>query len=928
MPAIGARVVEGRRERESKSLLLLEDHITGVNLSLKEVERNEMSVVLQVESSSRKRKTRLRLANLCCELEVKLVKKRLLPMEGVEDVKVNVIGRMAIVTHDDRLDGGDLATELNKAHLGATVASASGASETIDDESFWDKEWLASIVVVLMYLVGVIGTSVTSNESYEVILIAAASLGAVPIAIQAFVKLLTGHVDVNCLMLLAFVGAMAVGEYVEAGGVVAAFIVANRIQHTCLDKVRLSLRDAAARSTDGLATDQATLVHYHDVVGKKKKRKEETLVALSEVKPGDVVAVRPGERIPVDGIVAAGDAAVDVSALTGESVPVAVKTGCHVMAGALVANGFLEVETEKAAEESSTARLRNLVADAQASASPTQLLVDDVASYFAPVAIVTAFLVFLIPVLFFGGSLREWLMNAAVLLVVACPCALVLAAPAPAASAFAAAAERKAIIKSADALEALATVDLVALDKTGTLTQGHCRVIGVRALGKEDYDVDENDHRIIKTAHVCVDCHVVAVPVEGAHCGGCRPCPDCQVVAVPAELARCDVCQEQRRQGESSHVCPECNVVAVPEEASRCPSCEAARRFEETGNDDEPSEEEEEEEEEDRVKDALRLAASLETRSTHPLATAIVGRVLKCVTAYDDGTDEKLSESVKKFKVVPGGGVTGYVDDQFVAIGNANFCGMSASRVAEFEAIHPGATHIFVAIDDEPRLALAITDPVRPEAVDALNALLPYDIAMLTGDQPGPAAFVAAQLPNLLEVQASLKPDDKLKWVHEKQQGGRHVLMVGDGINDAPALKLATVGAAMSASGTVMALEAADLAILSDDLRRLPDAIRLAHFTRSIILENVLVALFIKVAIVLIVVLGYGTLWMAILADVLALVLVLGNSLRPLSFFPQTALPVDHDLPEGNDGSDSKYGSISSNTPLLRCFGDDVSSSR
>ena len=728
------------------------------------------------EDSDRPVRSRLRIANMCCELESTLIKTKLLPLPGVVAVTVNVVGRVAFVRHvPSQVSCAELCAVLNECRLGASLAAAaSDEDEGASDERLSWREFLFGLTLCCAFACGVAGKELARSERVEAayvwLLICVTAVGAVPVVRKAVRSVYRQRrLDVNCLMLVAVAGALALHDVVESAAVVVVFIAAEAVESECMRRVRNALRDVVAGDCDD------------KYVALPDGRRVET----ASLKPGDVIACRAGEKVPVDGLVVSGNAAVDESALTGEALAVSKQKGCAVSAGTLVANGYVEVEVVRAASASTLSQLRDLVDEAQASQGRTQEAVTNFATFFTPLALVTAACVALVPVVSGRGSVAVWGEKALVLLVVACPCALVLAAPIATVSAIGACARKGVLVKSASTLEQLARVTQLATDKTGTLTQGRCRVV--------------------------------------------------RQVELDAELC----CEDK----------------------------------------------------------ALRLPASLETRSAHPLATAIVNCATGC--AGESLDSNVLSEDVKFFKLVEGRGVSGMVDGVDVAVGNAQFCGVSA-REAEAAAVR-GATTVFVALDGEPALALAVADPLRDEAAAALErcAGLGCELAMLTGDQPEVAHAVLEELneklllaksrPLVMEVRAALRPLDKLAWVRAAQELGKCVLMLGDGVNDAPALAAADVGVAMGAGGTAMAVAAADVAIMSDDLDRLGDVLQLARFTTQLIWQNILLSVVIKLVVIALVFADKVkvTLWMAVLADVGSLLLVVCNGVRPLTYFKE-----------------------------------------
>ncbi len=742
-------------------------------------------------------RTRLKVSNLCCEMETAIIKKRLDPLKGVDKVAVNVVGRIVYVTHNPAMvPPTKLCDILNEVHLGATLAAAASKEET--EAELVDVEDVARVTVsIVLFVAGCAGyygaNDVGVQMGFMILLIILAAIGSVQIACKAKKSLFVqGRLDVNCLMLMAVCGAFALQEFVEAAAVVVVFVAAEMLEKECMRKVRNALNELAHSDTDSiyatLASDGATRV------------------LVVDLKIGDKVCTRAGDRISVDGLVVTGKASVDESSLTGEPKPVKKKIGSNVSSGTLMTNGYLEIEINKPPSEYTTSALRQMVEEAQASTSPTQEAVTKFAAIFMPMITVAALLVAIIPIAS-GAHPSVWVERALILLVIACPCALILAAPIASVSSIGAAAKRGVLVKSTATLETLAAVNTVATDKTGTLTQGRCRVV-------------------------------------------------------------------------SRH-----NICSNAQEAQ----------------------------------DALHLAASLETRSTHPLASAIINTVAACIGALEEEEAAALfSDNIKDFKVEEGLGVRGIVDGKRVTVGNARFCSIMDPHLYNAH----GATTIFVSISDVPKLALNIADPLRPEAHGAYALLCEAGVSttMLTGDQPEASQAAADELMALhakskskpsikdsgsvdnratLVVRASLKPQDKLKWVRDSQFEGKVVCMLGDGINDAPALAAADVGVAMGAGGTAMAVAAADVAIMSDNLVRLPEVIALAKYTKIVILQNIFLSVIIKFVVIIVTFASEPRLWLAVLADVLSLILVVVNGVRPLSFFEEEEKEQGEDECEG-----------------------------
>jgi Cd2+/Zn2+-exporting ATPase len=597
--------------------------------------------------------------------------------------------------------------------------------------------------------------------------IAAATAGQA-ILRNGWYSLRTRSLDIDVLMSAGVVGAVAVDLPFEAATLAVLFSVSELLERYSMDRARSSMTELM-----DLSPDTATV--RCEESGADGSAGEETTVPVDEVVVGELVVVRPGERIPVDGVVREGTSAVDESPITGESVPVDVAAGEEVYAGSIVEEGYLEVETTAPADESTLATVIDLVADAERDKSDRERFVDRFASYYTPVVVGLALLTAAGPPLVAGAPLEVWFTRGLTLLVVACPCAFVISTPLSVVSGITSAARNGVLIKGGDRLEAMGEVDAVALDKTGTITTGELGVTDVVAL---------ND----RTAN-----------------------------------------------------------------------------------------------------DVLGCAASLERRSEHPIATAIVDH------AADRGADEG---DVTAFRSITGEGVRADLDGVTHYVGKpalferlgfdlehahvATDGGIAVGDdVAPEPCGHGPGTYLDLVNDVVPRLqadgksvvlvgtetelegVIAVADTVRPEAEETVARLRESGIdrvVMLTGDNERTAHAIADKV-GIDEVRAELLPGEKVDAVRElaadseaadeatrlpwnRTDGG--VAMVGDGVNDAPALAAATVGVAMGAAGTDTAIETADVALMGDDLARLPYLVVLARKANGVIRSNVWSSLAVK----------------------------------------------------------------------------------
>ena len=559
------------------------------------------------------------------------------------------------------------------------------------------------------------------------------------------------QLNVDLLMVLAALGAATIGQWEEGAVLLFLFSLSNALQAYALDRTR-----RAITSLMDLRPDEATVVEDGG----------ERRVPVEAVPVDQLILVRPGERLPLDGVVVAGRTTIDQAPITGESAPVVKEPGAGVFAGTINQDGAITVRVSKPAGESTLARIVALVEAAQANKAPTQRWLDAFEQRYAMLVIGATLLAMAIPPLLLGEAFATSFYRAMTLLVVASPCALVISTPAAVLSAIAGAARQGILFKGGAYLEAMADLRVVAFDKTGTLTTGRPRVTDV-------------------------------VPLD---CAG------------PAAL--------------------------------------------------------------------LRLAASVERHSEHPIADALV--------AAAAGQGLALTEPAA-VQAVPGRGVRGVVDGQPVLVGNADLFAeagvpLPAAVLATMQRLqHEGKTAMMVA-NGAPLGVIGVADTPRPAAAAAVARLRRLGIrrlVMLTGDHRSVAEALGRQL-GVDEVRAELLPEDKGRVVAELVRAERRVAMVGDGVNDAPALATATVGVAMGAAGTDVALETADVVLMADDLGKLAFAIDLSRRARAIMVQNLAFSLLVITTLVLATFGGVVTLPLGVLGHEGSTVLVVLNGLRLL----------------------------------------------
>lgn len=558
--------------------------------------------------------------------------------------------------------------------------------------------------------------------------------------------------DMNLLMVIAVAGAIAIGEWFEAATVAFLFALSLALESWSVGRAR--------RAVSALLDLAPPTVRVKSSDGQEM----EMPAAVTQV--GTHFIVRPGDRIPLDGRVVGGTSSVDQAPITGESVPVAKESGDEVFAGTINGDGALEVESTKAASDTTLARIIRMVDEAHSRRAHVEQWVERFAAIYTPAIIVLAIAIFLAPPLLFGGGWADWFYRALVLLVIACPCALVISTPVSIVAALAAAARQGVLIKGGVFIERPAKLRAIAFDKTGTLTRGEPVVVRVIPL---------NDH---------------------------------------------------------------------------------------TEN------------------ELIERAAALEARSAHPLARAVTAYAALC------GIDP---EPAGDARVMHGKGVTGTFAGEPFWLGSHRFLaerGLDTPEIASQAEVleRDGMTVVAIGNDLHVCGLLAISDTVRAAASETVRALRAAGIehlVMLTGDNRATAEAIASEV-GIDEIHAELLPEDKVAAVERLVEKYGEVAMVGDGVNDAPAMARASFGIAMGAAGSDAAIETADIALMTDDLERLPWLVGHSKRTFAVIRQNVVFALGTKAVFVALTFAGFATLWGAIAADVGASLLVVANALRLL----------------------------------------------
>ncbi|KAB2931246.1 MAG: cadmium-translocating P-type ATPase [Rhodocyclaceae bacterium] len=698
------------------------------------------------------------IANMDCPTEEALIRKRLGAVPGIEELAFNLMERRLTVGH--RLpDDGPILGALGEIGMRAGPQQPAACTSCASDRA----AEAPAVPARTRLLMAVSGTAALAAEalawsgadetSLPVIGLALLSIatGGLGTLKKGWIALKTFTLNMNFLMSVAMIGAVAIGEWPEAAVVIFLFALAELIETLSLERARNAVRGLMA-----MAPETATVRLENGAWVERP---------AAQIQIGQTLRVKPGERIPLDGVVTAGASAVNQAPITGESMPVEKAAGDAVFAGTVNERGAFEFRVTANKGGTTLDRIIHTVQEAQGQRAPTQRFVDQFARYYTPAVVIFAVLVALLPPLFFGAAFLDWFYKALVMLVIACPCALVISTPVTVVSGLAAAARHGILVKGGVHLENGRRIKAVALDKTGTLTHGRPVLTDV-------------------------------VPLN----------------ARPAD-------------------------------------------------------------------ELLQLAASVDAHSEHPVAAAIVA-------AWQEPGRPLLD--VNAFEALAGRGAKGTVAGQLYYVGNHRLveelavCGPHVEEVLQ-RLEREGKTAVVLVTKREPLCVFGVADTVRGHSAEAIRDLHALGVVsvMLTGDNRTTARAIADQV-GIDDARGDLLPEDKLAAIDELIARHGEVGMVGDGINDAPALARASIGFAMGAAGTDTAIETADVALMDDDLRKLPRFIELSRRTSHVLWQNISLALGIKAVFFALALAGQATLWMAVFADMGASLLVVGNGLRLL----------------------------------------------
>lgn len=619
-------------------------------------------------------------------------------------------------------------------------------------EPFVKRNW--NLLVSLFLIILALGSQVVNGEDAlltEGLFILAIIIGGFSLFKEGFSDLLKLNFSMESLMTIAIIGAAIIGEWTEGSIVVILFAISEALERFSMDKARQSIR-----SLMDIAPKEALI----------RRNNVEQMINVSKIEVGDIMIIKPGQKIAMDGQVIKGHSSVNQAAITGESVPIEKNINDDIFAGTINEEGALEVKVTKHVNDTTIAKIIHLVEEAQGERAPAQAFVDKFAKYYTPTIMVIAALIVIVPPLFFNGDWNTWLYQGLSLLVVGCPCSLVISTPVSIVSAIGNSAKNGVLVKGGIYLEEIGGLKAIAFDKTGTLTKGTPTVTDFTTV----YSKDEEKYFSIITA--------------------------------------------------------------------------------------------------------------LESYSQHPLASAILKEADNRAISYK-------SVVVDEFTSITGKGIQGNIEGITYLVGSPKLFESiltdNSKIIENYQRLQQqGKTAMLLGTDKQILAVIAVADELRESSkavIEKLHDLGIEHTIMLTGDNATTAQSIGKQT-GVTEIKGDLMPQDKLDYIKSLKETYGKVAMVGDGINDAPALAASTVGIAMGGAGTDTALETADVALMGDDLQKLPFIVKLSRQTLRIIKQNITFSLGIKLLALLLVVPGWLTLWIAILADMGATILVTLNGLR------------------------------------------------
>jgi len=677
----------------------------------------------------------------CADCAAKLEKK-LLAVPGVLSATINFGAGKLTITHTNPV--ADIIKNINQSGYEIATKNSPGQKKQL----WWHNTRMATTILSGFFLlIAVLWEWSAINEQLVIPLyIVTILLGGYYVAKSGLYGLRSYTLDSNFLMTIAAVGAAAIGQWSESATVVFLFSLGNALQSYTMDKTRQSLR---------------TMMELAPAEAVVRRNNQEEKLPVEELIIGDIILIKPGERIAMDGVVTSGMSAVNQATITGESMPVDKSAGDLVYAGTINEQGALEITVTKLSADSTLAKIIHMVEEAQAAKAPMQQFVDVFAKYYTPAVICGTIALMIIPWLIFNQPFVTWFYRALILLVISCPCALVISTPVSIVAAIGNASRQGILIKGGVYLEQMSHIKAIAFDKTGTLTKGSPVVTDILPLNDMNTD------------------------------------------------------------------------------------------------------------------DILILAASIEKWSEHPIAQAILTKA-----------NNLELKPIINFKALISKGAQADINGQTIYVGNTRLFAELGQEQIPIPAItaleQQGKTVILIGSNEALYGIIAVADTLRENSAAAIKELRTLGITsvvMLTGDNQHAAQAIGNQL-HLDAVYSKLLPQDKVTTVKELAQQYGSVAMIGDGVNDAPALAVANIGIAMGTASSDTALETADIALMNDDLSKLSYLISLSRKTLRIIKQNITFSILIKIIFVFATFAGTANLWMAVFADTGAALIVIANGMR------------------------------------------------
>ncbi|PUU95158.1 heavy metal translocating P-type ATPase [Halanaerobium sp.] len=709
----------------------------------------------QTADKNKKSEKEFELEGLNCSNCALKIEDQIKNLEGMEDVELNfATSTLKVAAEESRLEKirEELQQISDRIEPGVKVKNKGEDRDQVNSgsslkEYLWQKKniFIGSIFFIaalsfahLNLFAGTIFNSL-ALPAY----ITAYFLIGYPVLKSAVLNIGQGQIfDENFLMVIATIGAFGIREYPEAVAVMLFYMVGELFQERAVNNSRRSIKDLM-----DIQPEYANLIKDDEII----KVEPESLSV------GNLIAVKPGEKIPVDGEIVSGETALETSALTGESLPKDAAEGDQVLSGMINLNKLITVKVTKEYKDSTVKKILELVENASSKKAPTEQFISKFARYYTPFVVLTAALVAVLPPLFTGAAFSQWFYRALIFLVVSCPCALVVSIPLGFFGGIGLASKNGILVKGGNYLEALNELDTIVFDKTGTLTEGDFKVTEVNIYSQHSRD------------------------------------------------------------------------------------------------------------------QILKLAAEVEQFSNHPIAKSIV----------EAASDFKKHSAAADYQEISGAGIKAELNNNLILAGNERL--MQKNNI-EFKKAESSGTAVYLAQNGQFLASIIISDQLKPDsesAVSGLKKLGIKNLAMLTGDNQLAAADIAASL-GLDNYYAELLPDQKVEKVEELLQSSKKLAFVGDGINDAPVLARSDLGIAMGGLGSDAAIEAADVVLMTDEPAKIVSALKIAAKTKKLVWQNIIMALSIKAAVMILSIFGLASMWAAVFADVGVALMAVFNVMRIL----------------------------------------------